>query len=152
MVQYHDLLRLILEKGKFKGDRTGTGTYAVFGAQARFPLRENFPLLTTKKLHLKSIIYELLWFLRGETNIKYLKDHGVSIWDEWADEAGELGPVYGKQWRSWQGANGETIDQVADAIKQIKNNPDSRRIIVSAWNVADLPEMALMPCHTLFPV
>src|SRR6476646_346744 len=150
MVQYLDLLRLVLEKGTFKGDRTGTGTYAVFGAQARFSLRESFPLLTTKKLHLKSIIYELLWFLRGETNIKYLKEHGVSIWNEWADENGELGPVYGKQWRSWQGADGKVIDQISDAIRQIKNNPDSRRIIVSAWNVADLPKMALMPCHTLF--
>src|ERR1043165_1095004 len=150
MVQYLDLLRLVLEKGKFKGDRTATGRYAVFGAQARFPLRENFPLLTTKKLHLKSIIYELLWFLRGETNIQYLKEHGVSIWDEWADENGELGPVYGKQWRSWEGADGQVIDQISDAIRQIKNNPDSRRIIVSAWNVADLPKMALMPCHALF--
>ena len=150
MQQYQQLLQFILDNGTQKTDRTGTGTISYFGYQMRFDLKDGFPLVTTKKVHLKSIIYELLWFLRGETNIKYLKDHGVSIWDEWADEAGELGPVYGKQWRSWQGANGETIDQVADAIKQIKNNPDSRRIIVNAWNVAELPQMALMPCHTLF--
>src|SRR5919199_2490249 len=150
MRQYHDLLRLVLEHGRPRSDRTGVGTISVFGAQARFSLRESFPLLTTKKLHLKSIIYELLWFLRGETNIRYLKDHGVTIWDEWADEHGELGPVYGKQWRSWEGANGQTIDQISDVIQQIKTNPDSRRLIVSAWNVADLPQMALMPCHTLF--
>src|SRR3954471_1047138 len=130
MVQYLDLLRLVLADGKFKKDRTGTGTYSVFGAQARFPLQQSFPVLTTKKLHLKSIIYELLWFLKGETNIKYLNDHGVNIWNEWADEKGELGPVYGKQWRSWEGANGKVIDQISDVISQIKNNPDSRRIIV----------------------
>jgi thymidylate synthase len=150
MQQYQQLLQFILDNGTQKTDRTGTGTISYFGYQMRFDLKDGFPLVTTKKVHLKSIIYELLWFLRGETNIKYLKDHGVSIWDEWADEAGELGPVYGKQWRSWQGANEETIDQVAEAVKQIKNNPDSRRIIVNAWNVAELPQMALMPCHTLF--
>ncbi len=150
MQQYQQLLQFILDKGSQKTDRTGTGTISYFGYQMRFDLSEGFPLVTTKKVHLKSIIYELLWFLRGETNIKYLKDHGVGIWDEWADENGELGPVYGKQWRSWEGVNDETIDQISDAIKQIKNNPDSRRIIVSAWNVADLPQMALMPCHTLF--
>ena len=150
MQQYQQLLQFILDNGTQKTDRTGTGTISYFGYQMRFNLKEGFPLVTTKKVHSKSIIYELLWFLRGETNIKYLKDHAVSIWDEWADEAGELGPVYGKQWRSWQGANGETIDQVSEAIKQIKNNPDSRRIIVSAWNVAELSQMALMPCHTLF--
>lgn len=150
MQQYLDLLQHILDNGTTKSDRTGTGTTSCFGYQMRFNLREGFPLVTTKKLHLKSIIYELLWFLRGETNIKYLKEHGVSIWDEWADENGELGPVYGKQWRSWEGADGQVIDQINDAIKQIKNNPDSRRIIVSAWNVADLPKMALMPCHALF--
>jgi thymidylate synthase len=150
MQQYQQLLQFILDNGTQKTDRTGTGTISYFGYQMRFDLKDGFPLVTTKKVHLKSIIYELLWFLRGETNIKYLKDHGVSIWDEWADEAGELGPVYGKQWRSWQDANGEAIDQVADAVKQIKNNPDSRRIIVNAWNVAELPQMALMPCHTLF--
>ncbi|WP_090657073.1 thymidylate synthase [Parafilimonas terrae] len=150
MQQYQQLLQFILDNGTQKTDRTGTGTISYFGYQVRFNLSEGFPLVTTKKVHLKSIIYELLWFLRGETNIKYLKEHGVSIWDEWADENGELGPVYGKQWRSWGGANGETIDQVAGAINQIKNNPDSRRIIISAWNVADLPDMALMPCHSLF--
>lgn len=150
MQQYQQLLQFILENGTKKSDRTGTGTISYFGCQMRFNLGEGFPLVTTKKVHLKSIIYELLWFLRGETNIKYLKDHGVSIWNEWADENGELGPVYGKQWRSWEGANGETIDQISDAINQIKNNPDSRRIIVSAWNVAELSQMALMPCHTLF--
>lgn len=150
MQQYQQLLQFILDKGTQKTDRTGTGTISYFGYQMRFNLAEGFPLVTTKKVHLKSIIYELLWFLRGETNIKYLKDNGVRIWDEWADENGELGPVYGKQWRSWEGANGETIDQISDAIKQIKNNPDSRRIIVSAWNVAELPQMALMPCHSLF--
>jgi thymidylate synthase len=150
MQQYQQLLHFILDNGSQKTDRTGTGTISHFGYQMRFDLSEGFPLVTTKKVHLKSIIYELLWFLHGETNTKYLKDHGVSIWDEWADENGELGPVYGKQWRSWEGADGAVIDQITDAIKQIKNNPDSRRIIVSAWNVADLPRMALMPCHTLF--
>ena len=150
MQQYHDLLKYILENGTVKSDRTGTGTTSYFGYQMRFNLQKGFPLVTTKKLHLKSIIYELLWFLKGETNTKYLKEHGISIWDEWADENGELGPVYGKQWRSWQGANGQVIDQISDAINQIKNNPDSRRIIVSAWNVAELSKMALMPCHALF--
>ena len=150
MQQYLNLLQHILDNGSTKTDRTGTGTTSCFGYQMRFNLEEGFPLVTTKKLHLKSIIYELLWFLKGETNIKYLKDNGVRIWDEWADENGELGPVYGKQWRSWEGADGQVIDQISDAVKQIKNNPDSRRIIVSAWNVADLPKMALMPCHTIF--
>lgn len=150
MQQYLNLLQHILDNGAVKSDRTGTGTTSYFGYQMRFNLAEGFPLVTTKKLHLKSIIYELLWFLKGETNTKYLKDNGVSIWDEWADADGELGPVYGKQWRSWQGANGQVIDQISDAIQQIKNNPDSRRIIVSAWNVAELPQMALMPCHALF--
>jgi thymidylate synthase len=150
MQQYLDLLQHILDNGSTKSDRTGTGTTSCFGYQMRFDLQEGFPLVTTKKLHLKSIIYELLWFLKGETNIQYLKEHGVRIWDEWADENGELGPVYGKQWRSWKGADGHVIDQISDAIKQIKNNPDSRRIIVSAWNVADLPKMALMPCHAFF--
>jgi thymidylate synthase len=150
MRQYLDLLQHILDKGVSKTDRTGTGTISCFGYQMRFDLSEGFPLVTTKKLHLKSIIHELLWFLKGETNIKYLKENGVSIWDEWADENGELGPVYGKQWRSWEGANGKTVDQVSDLIRQIKSNPDSRRLIISAWNVADLPDMALMPCHTLF--
>lgn len=150
MQQYHDLLRHILENGTDKKDRTGTGTRSVFGYQMRFDLQKGFPLVTTKKVHLKSIIYELLWFLRGETNIAYLKEHGVSIWDEWADENGELGPVYGKQWRNWEGKDGVVIDQVTDLIKQIKTNPDSRRLIISAWNVADLPKMALMPCHNMF--
>lgn len=150
MHQYLQLLQHILDNGASKTDRTGTGTTSCFGYQMRFNLADGFPLVTTKKVHTKSIIHELLWFLKGETNIKYLKDHGVSIWDEWADENGELGPVYGKQWRSWEGANGQTIDQVSDLIKQIKTNPDSRRLIISAWNVADLPDMALMPCHTIF--
>jgi thymidylate synthase len=150
MQQYHDLLRHILDKGVQKTDRTGTGTISCFGYQMRFNLAEGFPMVTTKKLHLKSIIYELLWFLKGDTNIRYLNDHKVSIWDEWADDNGELGPVYGKQWRSWEGADGSTIDQITDLIHQIKKNPDSRRLIVSAWNVAELPKMALMPCHTLF--
>jgi thymidylate synthase len=150
MQQYQQLLQFILDNGTQKTDRTDTGTISYFGYQMRFDLNKGFPLVTTKKVHLKSIIYELLWFLRGETNIAYLKENNVSIWNEWADENGELGPVYGKQWRSWQGANGETIDQVSDAINQIKNNPDSRRIIVSAWNVSELSKMALMPCHTLF--
>jgi len=150
MQQYLDLLQHILDKGTDKSDRTGTGTRSVFGYQMRFDLSEGFPMVTTKKLHLRSIIHELLWFLKGETNIQYLKENGVSIWDEWADENGELGPVYGKQWRSWVGADGKVHDQIKDLIEQIKKNPDSRRLIVSAWNVADLPEMALMPCHTLF--
>lgn len=150
MQQYHDLLRHILETGTEKTDRTGTGTKSVFGYQMRFDLSKGFPMVTTKKLHLRSIIHELLWFLKGETNIAYLKENGVGIWDEWADENGELGPVYGKQWRSWEGANGVVVDQVTDLINQIKKNPDSRRLIISAWNVADLPKMALMPCHTIF--
>jgi thymidylate synthase len=150
MQQYHQLLQHILDHGTDKSDRTGTGTRSVFGYQMRFDLSEGFPLVTTKKVHLKSIIHELLWFIKGDTNIAYLKEHGVSIWDEWADADGNLGPVYGKQWRSWEGAGGETIDQLSWVIEEIKRNPDSRRLIVSAWNVADLPKMALMPCHTLF--
>lgn len=150
MQQYLHLLQHILDNGTHKTDRTGTGTQSVFGYQMRFDLQKGFPLVTTKKVHLKSIIYELLWFLKGETNIAYLKEHGVKIWDEWADENGELGPVYGKQWRSWEGKDGRVIDQVTDLISQIKKNPDSRRLIISAWNVADLPEMALMPCHNMF--
>ncbi len=150
MQQYHQLLQHILENGVEKSDRTGTGTISCFGYQMRFDLSQGFPLVTTKKVHLKSIIHELLWFLQGSTNIAYLKENGVSIWDEWADENGELGPVYGKQWRSWEGKDGKVVDQISDLVKQLKTNPDSRRLIVSAWNVADLPEMALMPCHTLF--
>ena len=150
MRQYLDLLRHVLEQGDEKSDRTGTGTRSVFGWQMRFDLNEGFPLVTTKKLHTRSIIHELLWFLKGETNIAYLKDNKVSIWDEWADESGELGPVYGKQWRSWEGADGAAIDQISWLIDEIKRNPDSRRLIISAWNVADLPKMALMPCHSLF--
>jgi len=150
MQQYLDLLQHILDNGIEKSDRTGTGTRSCFGYQMRFDLQQGFPLVTTKRLHLKSIIYELLWFLKGETNIAYLREHGVSIWNEWANESGELGPVYGKQWRSWEGADGAVVDQISDLIKQIRANPDSRRLIVSAWNVADLPKMALMPCHTLF--
>jgi thymidylate synthase len=148
--QYHDLLRLVLETGMERSDRTGTGTLSVFGAQARFDLRERFPLLTTKKLHLKSIIYELLWFLRGDTNIKYLNEHGVSIWDEWADENGNLGRVYGAQWRDWRGLNGIHVDQITKVISEIRENPSSRRLIVSAWNPAEIDTMALPPCHVLF--
>lgn len=150
MQQYLDLVKHIIEKGTDKTDRTGTGTRSIFGYQMRFNLQDGFPMVTTKKLHLRSIIHELLWFLKGETNIKYLKDNGVGIWDEWANEDGELGPVYGKQWRSWSGADGKVYDQITDLIKQIKQTPDSRRLIVSAWNVAELPQMALMPCHTIF--
>ena len=150
MQQYLDLMRHVLEHGTKKEDRTGTGTVSVFGYQSRYDLQQGFPLVTTKKLHLKSIIYELLWFLRGETNISYLKDHGVSIWDEWADSNGELGPVYGAQWRSWPAADGSTIDQISEVVNQIKNNPDSRRIIVSAWNVGEIKNMALPPCHAFF--
>ncbi len=150
MQQYLDLLQHILTNGTAKTDRTGTGTKSVFGYQMRFNLAEGFPLVTTKRLHLKSIIYELLWFLNGDTNIKYLNDHGVSIWNEWANDQGELGPVYGKQWRSWEGADGKVIDQITYVVNQIKTNPDSRRMIVSAWNVGELSQMALMPCHSLF--
>lgn len=150
MKQYHDLLNHILENGAFKSDRTGTGTFSVFGYQLRFNLEHGFPLVTTKKVHLKSIIHELIWFLNGDTNIKYLKDNGVRIWDEWANENGDLGPVYGYQWRSWHGADGVVIDQISNLINQIKKNPDSRRLIVSAWNVADVEKMALPPCHTMF--
>ena len=150
MKQYLDLLRHVTEQGLEKSDRTGTGTQSCFGYQMRFELWKGFPMVTTKKLHLKSIIYELLWFLRGDTNIRYLKENGISIWDEWANEHGELGPVYGKQWRSWTGADGKQVDQISDLIHQLKTNPDSRRLIVSAWNVSELPEMALMPCHVMF--
>ena len=150
MQQYHSLLQHIIDTGADKEDRTGTGTRSVFGYQMRFDLNAGFPLVTTKKLHLKSIIHELLWFLKGDTNIKYLKDNGVKIWDEWADDEGNLGPVYGQQWRSWQGVDGRAFDQIADVIHQLKTNPDSRRIIVNAWNVGDLQEMKLMPCHCLF--
>mgnify|MGYP000405517476 CR=1 FL=1 len=150
MQAYLDLLTHIKKNGTFKSDRTGTGTTSVFGYQMRFNLEEGFPLVTTKKTHLKSIIHELLWFLNGETNIGYLTENGVRIWDEWADANGDLGPVYGKQWRSWEGANGVVIDQIKEAVHTLKTNPDSRRIIVSAWNVADLPKMALMPCHAFF--
>ncbi len=149
MREYLDLLQRVRHTGKQKGDRTGTGTLSIFGHQMRFNLEEAFPLVTTKKIHFKSLAYELLWFLKGETNIKYLKDNGVSIWDEWADDNGDLGPVYGKQWRKWEGVNG-AYDQITSVIKQIQNNPDSRRHIVSAWNVADIPNMALAPCHILF--
>lgn len=150
MRSYLNLLQHIQDNGNQKTDRTGTGTLSVFGSQLRFDLSEGFPMLTTKKLHLKSIIHELLWFLKGDTNVQYLKDNGVRIWNEWADENGELGPVYGKQWRSWECSDGSTVDQISDAINLIKNNPDSRRIIVNAWNVGDLPKMALSPCHCLF--
>src|SRR3954471_24037184 len=150
MRQYLDLLRHILDKGTAKSDRTGTGTRSVFGYQMRFDLAEGFPLVTTKKLHLKSILYELLWFLRGETNVRYLREHGVTIWDEWADEQGELGPVYGHQWRHWPDGRGGEIDQIRQLQDEIRRNPDSRRLIVSAWNVAEVERMALPPCHTLF--
>lgn len=150
MQQYLDLMKHVKEHGVKKEDRTGTGTISVFGYQMRFDISKTFPLLTTKKLHLRSIVHELLWFLKGETNIEYLKEQGVSIWDEWADENGDLGPVYGAQWRSWLAANGKTIDQITRVIDQIKNNPDSRRLIVSAWNVGELDQMALMPCHAFF--
>jgi thymidylate synthase len=150
MRQYHDLLQHVLDHGTEKTDRTGTGTISVFGYQNRYDLSKGFPLVTTKKLHLKSIIYELLWFLNGDTNTTYLKENGVGIWNEWENENGDLGPVYGKQWRSWECPNGKTIDQISELITTIKNNPDSRRMVVSAWNVADLPEMALSPCHCLF--
>jgi thymidylate synthase len=150
MNQYETFLRYVYENGVTKTDRTGTGTRSVFGYQMRFNLQEGFPLVTTKKVHLKSIIHELLWFLKGDTNIKYLKDNGVRIWDEWADENGNLGPVYGHQWRNWPAPDGKNIDQVQQVLDMLKNSPDSRRILISAWNVADLPDMALMPCHTMF--
>jgi len=150
MRQYHELMEHVLADGVKKHDRTGTGTISVFGHQMRFNLADGFPLVTTKKLHVKSIVYELLWFLRGDTNIKYLNEHGVRIWDEWADERGELGPVYGQQWRSWPAADGKTIDQIGNVVEAIKRNPDSRRLIVSAWNPAEVDKMALPPCHCLF--
>lgn len=150
MEQYLQLLQKIINTGVDKNDRTGTGTRSLFGYQMRFNLQDGFPVVTTKKLHLKSIIYELLWFLKGDTNVEYLHENGVRIWDEWADEKGNLGPIYGKQWRSWEGTHGKTVDQVSELIQQLKTNPDSRRLIISAWNVADLPEMKLMPCHCLF--
>jgi len=150
MHQYEDFMRHVFERGTLKADRTGTGTRSLFGHQMRFDLQQGFPLITTKKLHLRSIIIELLWFLQGSSNVQYLRDNSVSIWDEWADEHGELGPVYGVQWRSWPAADGETIDQISQVLDQIKQNPDSRRLIVSAWNVGDIPKMALPPCHLLF--
>ncbi len=150
MKQYHDLMQHVLDHGVEKHDRTGTGTISVFGYQMRFNLADGFPMVTTKKLHLRSIIHELIWFLKGETNIQYLKENGVSIWDEWADENGNLGPVYGSQWRSWKGADGKRVDQITQVIEQIKKNPDSRRLIVSAWNVAEIENMALPPCHAFF--
>jgi len=150
MLQYHQLLRTVLEQGRFKADRTGTGTYSLFGAQARYPLSEGFPLLTTKKVHLKSVIHELLWFLKGETNIRYLKENGVSIWDEWADENGDLGRVYGAQWCDWRTADGRSIHQINQVVDQIRSNPESRRLIVTAWNPGEVDRMALPPCHALF--
>jgi thymidylate synthase len=150
MNQYEDFLAYVFKNGTPKTDRTGTGTISVFGGQLRFDLSESFPLITTKKVHFKSVVYELLWFLMGDTNIKYLQEHNVRIWNEWADENGDLGPVYGKQWRSWEGANGETIDQISNVVDLLKNNPDSRRILVNAWNVGELSEMALTPCHCMF--
>src|SRR5207302_6204522 len=150
MQQYLDLMQTVLERGVEKRDRTGTGTLSIFGHQVRFDLAEGFPLVTTKKLHLKSIVYELLWILRGDTNVRWLQEHGVSIWDEWADEAGELGPVYGSQWRSWPAADGGTIDQISAVVEQIRRNPDSRRLVVSAWNPAQIDRMALPPCHCFF--
>ncbi|HRE25601.1 MAG TPA: thymidylate synthase, partial [Anaerolineales bacterium] len=150
MQTYLDLLQHILDHGVEKADRTGTGTLSVFGYQMRFDLNAGFPMMTTKKLHWKSIVHELLWFLQGDTNVRYLQDHGVTIWDEWADERGELGPVYGKQWRSWEARDGQVIDQIDWVLGEIKRNPDSRRLVVSAWNVADIPRMALAPCHALF--
>lgn len=150
MKQYHDLLKHVLKEGNQKGDRTGTGTKSVFGYQMRFDLSEGFPMVTTKKLHLKSIVYELLWFLKGDTNVRYLQENGVRIWNEWADEKGDLGPIYGKQWINWDAGDGTTINQIENAIKTIKTNPDSRRILVNAWNVSDLGKMSLTPCHALF--
>jgi thymidylate synthase len=150
MEQYHDLMRRILDSGARKTDRTGTGTLSIFGAQLRFDLAQGFPLVTTKKLHLKSIVHELLWFLRGDTNVAYLREHGVSIWDEWADANGDLGPVYGHQWRSWPTPQGGHVDQMAQLVQELRRNPDSRRLLVSAWNPADIPRMALAPCHALF--
>ncbi|HEY1708854.1 MAG TPA: thymidylate synthase [Rhizomicrobium sp.] len=150
MRQYHDLLELVLKRGVEKHDRTGTGTISIFGHQARYDLSAGFPLLTTKKLFTKAIVYELLWFLRGDTNVRWLQEHGVTIWDEWADAGGELGPVYGHQWRSWPTPDGSTIDQIANVVRDIRNNPDSRRLIVTAWNPVDVPKMALPPCHCLF--
>jgi thymidylate synthase len=150
MVQYLDLLRLVMKNGKFRPDRTGTGTYSVFGVQARFPLQDGFPLLTTKKLHVKSIIYELLWFLRGDTNVKFLNENGVSIWNEWADEKGDLGRIYGAQWRDWKTPDGRSVNQIDGVVQQIKKDPMSRRLMVSAWNVGELDKMALPPCHALF--
>ena len=150
MKAYHQLLEQIIQTGVSKEDRTGTGTHSIFGPQLRFDLNEGFPLLTTKKVHFKSVVYELLWFITGSTNVRYLQENGVSIWDEWADAEGELGPVYGKQWRRWQKPDGSTVDQLAEVVDQLRRNPDSRRLLVSAWNVADIPSMALPPCHALF--